>query len=112
MFILILLCSLFSKVFCIQLYTMCSCNIQLYTMCSYNIPMIRIWEIDIMFIKFLSTYIGIRKHEILEIGSGTKLLFTFLSLKVFRQEERETHNLSMLIAFTSSALNPTNAQRL
>ena len=24
-----------------------------------------------------------------EIGSGTKLLFTFLSLKVFRHEERE-----------------------
>ena len=61
------------------------------------------------------------------IGSGTKLLFTSLSLKVFRHEEREregerererererdthTHNLSMLTAFTSSALNPTNARR-
>ena len=31
----------------------------------------------------------IRKHE---IGSGTKLLFTFLSLKVFRHEERETQS--------------------
>ena len=41
-----------------------------------------------MFIKCSQTYIGIRKHE---IGSGTKLLFTFLSLKVFRHEERETH---------------------
>ena len=28
-------------------------------------------------------------HDINEIGSGTKLLFTFLSLKVFRHEERE-----------------------
>ena len=34
-------------------------------------------------------------------------------LKVIRHEERqrETHNLSMLTAFTSSALNPTNARR-
>ena len=31
-------------------------------------------------------------HDIHEIGSGTKLLFTFLSLKVFRHEERETHS--------------------
>ena len=48
-------------------------------------------------------------HDIHEIG--TKLLFTFLSLKVFRHKERERHNLSMLTAFTSSALNPTNARR-
>ena len=34
-------------------------------------------------------FIGIRKHE---IGSGTKLLFTFLSLKVFRHEEREAQS--------------------
>ena len=34
------------------------------------------------------TYRGIRKHE---IGSGTKLLFTFL-LKVIRDEERETQS--------------------
>ena len=32
---------------------------------------------------------GIEKHE---IGSATKLLFTFLSLKVFRHEERETQS--------------------
>ena len=51
--------------------------------------MIRICEIDIMFIKCSETYIGIRKHE---IGSGMKLLFTFLSLKVFRHEERETQS--------------------
>ena len=31
-------------------------------------------------------------HDIHEIGSGTKLLFTFLSLKVFRHEERETQS--------------------
>ena len=40
--------------------------------------------------KWSQTYIGIRKHE---IGSGTKLLFTFLSLKVFRQKERERHTI-------------------
>ena len=61
-----------------------------------------------MFIKYSETYKGIRKHE---IGSVTKPLFPFLSLNVFQQEERETHNLSMLTAFTSSALNLTNAQR-
>ena len=31
-------------------------------------------------------------HDIHEIGSGTKLLFTFLSLKAFRHEERETQS--------------------
>ena len=31
-------------------------------------------------------------HDIYEIGSGTKLLFTFLSLKVFRHEEREAQS--------------------
>ena len=31
-------------------------------------------------------------HDIHEIGSGTKLLFPFLSLKVFRHEERETQS--------------------
>ena len=31
-------------------------------------------------------------HDIHEIGSGTKLLFTFLSLKVIRHEERETQS--------------------
>ena len=31
------------------------------------------------------------RHDIHEIGSGTNLLFTFLSLKVFRYEEREAH---------------------
>ena len=30
-----------------------------------------------------------KTHDIHEIGSGTKLLFTFLSLKVFRHKERE-----------------------
>ena len=45
------------------------------------------------------------------LSSGTKLFMTF-ELKVFRHEERERHNLSMLTAFTSSALNPTNARHL
>ena len=31
-------------------------------------------------------------HDIHEIDSGTKLLFPFLSLKVFRHEERETQS--------------------
>ena len=38
---------------------------------------------------------GYREPEnakLYEIGSGTKLLFTFLSLKVFRHEERETQS--------------------
>ena len=48
--------------------------------------MIRICE---TYIECSYSYIGIRKHE---IGSGTKLLFTFLSLMVFRQEERETQS--------------------
>ena len=51
--------------------------------------MIRICEIFIIFIKCSWTYTGIRKHE---IGSGTKLLFIFLSLKIFRHEERETQS--------------------
>ena len=59
-----------------------------------------------MYIEYSYTYTGIRKHE---IGSGTKLLFTFLSLKLFDMR-REKHNLSMLTAFTSSALNQTNAR--
>ena len=32
--------------------------------------------------------------KLYEIGSVTKLLFTFLSLKVFRHEERERHTQS------------------
>ena len=59
-----------------------------------------------MFIKCSETYIGIRKHETHEIGSGTKL---FITLEFDMRRER--HNLSMLTAFTSSALNPTNARR-
>ena len=46
----------------------------------------------------------LKKHKIHEIGSGMKLLFTFLSLKVFRHEERETQSFY-------AALNPTNARR-
>ena len=52
-----------------------------------------------------------------QIGSGTKLLFTFLRLKVFwheereRERERERETPSMLTTFTSSALNPTHARR-
>ena len=49
-----------------------------------------------------------KNTKLYEIGSGTKIFITF-ELKVIRHEERETHNLSMLIAVTSSALNPTNA---
>ena len=33
-----------------------------------------------------------KNTKLYEIGSGTKLLFTFLSLKVFRHEERETQS--------------------
>ena len=36
--------------------------------------------------------------------------FITFELKVIRHEERERHNLSMLTAFTSSALNPTHAR--
>ena len=54
-----------------------------------NNPMIRICEIDIMFI-----IIGIRKT--LEIGSGTKLLFTFLSLRFFDMRSGDTQFLFML----------------
>ena len=45
-----------------------------------------------------------------EIGSGTKLFIT-LELKRFFDMRRERHNLSMLTAFTLSALYPTNAWR-
>ena len=75
------------------------------------------------------TAVGNRHREskntkLYKIGSGTKLLFVFLSLKVFRHEERERErekererkkerlNLSMLTAFASSVLDPTNARRL
>ena len=37
---------------------------------------------------FMNKYIGIWKHEIHEISSGTKLFITF-ELKVIRHEERE-----------------------
>ena len=56
----------------------------------------------------------------IDIGNSKYTTFTKLvqvrnfitfELKVIRHEERETHNLSMLTAFTSSALNPTNARR-
>ena len=47
--------------------------------------------------------------KLYEIGSGMKLFITF-ELKVIQHEEREKHNFSMLTAFTSSALNPINAQ--
>ena len=43
----------------------------------------------------------------LRLSSGTKLFITF-ELKGFF-DMREKHNISMLIAFTLSALNPTNA---
>ena len=66
--------------------------------------------------KLLFTFLSLKvfrheERERHEIGSGTKHLFTFLSLKVFRHEKRARHNLSMLTAFTSSALNATNARR-
>ena len=65
-------------------------------------PDIRMCEIDIG---------NPKTRKILRLlSSGTKLFITF-ELKVIRYEERETHNLSMLTAFTSSALNPTNARR-
>ena len=69
--------------------------------------MIRICEINIMFIKCSWTYIGIRKHE---INSGAKLLFTFLSLKVFRYEERETQSFyADCFYIVSSQLNQRTA---
>ena len=48
---------------------------------------------------------GIRKHE---IGSGTKLLFTFLSLKFFDMR-RERHDLSMLTAFYIVSSQPNQS---
>ena len=63
-----------------------------------------------MFIKYTWTYIGIRKRE---IGSGTKLLFTFLSLNVFRQEEREraTIFLCWLLLRLQLSTQPTRGAR-
>ena len=54
-------------------------------MCMCNIPMIRICEIDIMFINI---------HKNLKTRNWFRyeILFTFLSLKVFRHEERETQS--------------------
>ena len=49
-----------------------------------------------------------RRYKIHEIGSGTKLYY--LWVKRFFDMRRERHNLSMLTAFTSSVLNPTNAR--
>ena len=47
--------------------------------------------------------------------TSTKLVqvrnFITFELKVFQHEEWDTHNLSMLTAFTSSALYPINARR-
>ena len=45
-----------------------------------------------MFILIYIEYRNPETHDIHEIGSGTKLLFTFLSLKVFRHEEREAQS--------------------
>ena len=61
-----------------------------------------------MFIKCSSTYIGIRKHE---IYSGTKLLFTFLSLKVFLHEERGTIFLCWLLLHRQLSTQPTRGAR-
>ena len=47
-----------------------------------NIPMIRICEIDIGNPKYTRSTLRL-------LSSGTKLLFTFLSLKIFRHVERE-----------------------
>ena len=45
-------------------------------------------------------FINILESEKHEIGSGTKLLFTFLSLKVFRHEERERDTISFYADFS------------
>ena len=51
--------------------------------------------------------IGNPKYNTLRLpSSATKLLFTFLSLKVFRYEERQRHNLSMLTAFAIVSSQP------
>ena len=70
------------------------------TLSSCNIPMIRICEIDIGNPKYttFTKLVQVRKYITFE-------------LKVIRHEERKRHNLSMLTAFTSSALNPSNARR-
>ena len=47
-----------------------------------------------------------------EIGSCTKLYYFFEFKGFSTWGERERHNLSMLTAFTSSALNPTNTRGL
>ena len=57
------------------------------------------WNVH-MFIKCLYAQES-EKHK---IDSGTKLLFTFLSLR-FSDMRRERHNLSMLTVCPSSALN-------
>ena len=46
-------------------------------------------------------------HHIHEIGSGTKLYYLWVKGYLTWGER---HNLSMLTAFTSSAVNPTNAR--
>ena len=50
-----------------------------------------------------------KNTKLYEINSGTKAFITF-ELKVIQHERRERHNLSMQTAFTSSALNPSNAR--
>ena len=51
-------------------------------------------------------------HDIHEIGSGTKLLFIFLSLKVFRHEESERHNLlCWLLLHRQFSTQPTREAR-
>ena len=69
---------------------------------SCNIPMIRICEIDIGNPK-------LKRHS--RNWFRYETFYYLFELKVFRNKERERHNLSMLTAFTSSALNPTNARR-
>ena len=59
-------------------------------------------EIDIGNLKYTQNTLQL-------LSSSMKLYITF-ELKVFRHEERERQNLPMLTAFTSSALNPTNAR--
>ena len=75
--------------------------------------MIRICEIDIMFIKCSSTYIGIRKHEILRNWFRYETFIHLFALKVFfsTRWERDTIFLCWPLLHRQLSTQPTRSAR-
>ena len=71
-------------------------------------PLIRIRE---TYIECSYSYIGIRKHEIHEIGSGTKLFITIELKSYSTWGERDTIFLCWLLLYRQPSIQPTRGAR-